>query len=68
MKITDSVIFPGTRIADSASISGAIIGEEAFIGENVKIGKGCIVADHAKILKDAKLAEDMMVCPAKEVS
>jgi NDP-sugar pyrophosphorylase family protein len=67
-KITDSIIFPGTRIADSASINGAIIGEEAFIGENVEIGKGCIVADHAKILKNAKLAKDTMVCPAKEVS
>jgi mannose-1-phosphate guanylyltransferase len=66
--ISDSIIFSGTRIADSATISGAIIGEEAVIGENVKIGKGCIVADHAKILKGVTLTDDTMICPAKEVS
>jgi mannose-1-phosphate guanylyltransferase len=66
-QIVDSVIFSGARIADSASIKGAIIGEEAFIGESVRIRRGCIVADHAKILKGVALAKDTAVCPAKEV-
>ena len=68
VQISDSVIFPGTKIGDSAWISGAIIGEEALIGENVRIGKGCIIADHAKIMKGVALDEDTAVCPAKEVS
>jgi mannose-1-phosphate guanylyltransferase len=68
VQIVGSVILPGTKIADSAWITGAIIGEEAFIGENVRIDKGCIIADHAKILKGVKLAEDTAICPAKEVS
>jgi mannose-1-phosphate guanylyltransferase len=68
VQISDSVIFPGTKIGDSAWMSGAIIGEEAVIGDNVRIGKGCIIADHAKILKGVALDEDTAVCPAKEVS
>jgi len=68
VQIRDSVIFPGTRIGDSARISGAIVGEESIIGENVRINKGCIIADHAKILDGVSLAKDTSVCPAKEVS
>jgi mannose-1-phosphate guanylyltransferase len=68
VQISDSVIFPGTKIADSAWISGAIVGEESVIGENARIRKGCIIADHAKILKGVSLAKDTAVCPAKEVS
>lgn len=67
-RISDTVIFPGTRVCDSACINGAIIGEEAVIGENVKIRKGSIIADHAKILKGTKLRAGTTVCPAKEVS
>jgi mannose-1-phosphate guanylyltransferase len=66
--ISDSVVLPGTKIADSAWINGAIIGEKAFIGENVRINKGCIIADQAKILEGVQLAEDTAICPAKEVS
>jgi mannose-1-phosphate guanylyltransferase len=68
VQISDSVILPGTKICDSALINGAIIGEEAVIEEDVKIRKGCIIADHAKILKGATLRGGTAVCPAKEVS
>ena len=67
-QITDSVVFPETRIGDSAWINGAIIGEGAVIGDNVRIGKGCIIADHAKIMKGISLNDDTAICPAKEVS
>jgi UDP-3-O-[3-hydroxymyristoyl] glucosamine N-acyltransferase len=49
-------------------INGAIIGEEAEIGDRVKFGKGCIIADHAKITKGVSLTEGIAVCPAKVVS
>ena len=62
------MVFPETRIGDSAWINGAIIGEGAVIGDNVKIGKGCIIADHAKIMKGISLNDDTAICPAKEVS
>lgn len=67
VKIRNSVIFPETKVCDSAWINGAIIGEGAVIGENVRIGKGCIVADQAVIKENSQL-EDVVVCPAKEVS
>src|SRR4030066_311414 len=57
-QIRDSVIFSGTKIGDSAWIKGAFIGEEAGIGDDVKIGKGCIIADHARIMKGVSLDED----------
>jgi mannose-1-phosphate guanylyltransferase len=66
--IRDSVIFSGTKIGDSVCINGAIIGEEAEIGDRVKFGKGCIIADHAKITKGVSLTEGIAVCPAKVVS
>jgi mannose-1-phosphate guanylyltransferase len=65
--IRDSVIFPAAQISDSVSIEGAIIGEGAVIGENVKIGRGCIVADQAVIKQGVQMSEDVVVCPAKEV-
>jgi NDP-sugar pyrophosphorylase family protein len=67
-KIRASVIFSGTKIGDSAWINGAIVGEETIIGDEVKIGKGCIIADHAKIMKGISLNDGTAVCPAKEVS
>jgi mannose-1-phosphate guanylyltransferase len=67
VEIRDSVIFQETEICDSARIAGAIIGEGASIGEDVKINKGCIIADHAVIRKGVHLKEDVVVCPAKEV-
>jgi mannose-1-phosphate guanylyltransferase len=67
VKIKDSVIFPTAQIGDSANIEGAIIGEGAVIGENVKIGKGCIVADQAVIKPGVQMEENVVVCPAKEV-
>jgi mannose-1-phosphate guanylyltransferase len=66
--IRDSVIFSGTKIGDSVWINEAIIGEEAEIGDHVKFGKGCIIADHAKITKGVSLTEGIAVCPAKVVS
>ena len=68
VKIRSSVIFQRTKIGDSALVEGAIIGENAVIGEHVKIGKGCIVADHAVIKKGVQLCQDVIVCPAKEVN
>jgi len=67
-RINDSVIFQGAKIGDSACVEGAIVGEEAVIGQNVKIGRGCVIADHAKILRGVSLADGTSVCPAKEVS
>jgi mannose-1-phosphate guanylyltransferase len=67
VQINDSVIFPDARIDDSASINGAIIGEGAMIGKKVRITKGCIVADQAKVRDNVSLTEEAAVCPAKEV-
>jgi mannose-1-phosphate guanylyltransferase len=67
-RIRDSVIFQGAKIGNSASIEGAIVGEEAVVGDQVKIGKGCVIADHAKIFRGVSLAQRTSVCPAKEVA
>lgn len=66
--IQDSIIFSGTVVSDFSSIHGAIIGEGVTIGERVKIEKGCIIGDHAKIKNNVSLAEGISVCPANEVS
>jgi mannose-1-phosphate guanylyltransferase len=64
--IKDSVIFSETKIGDDTTISGALIGEAANIGKNVKISEGSIVADLAKIKDGAVLTEKTHVCPGKE--
>jgi len=66
--ISDTVVFPHTKIDDYAFINGAIIGENAEIGKKVKITPGCIIADQVKIKDAISLAKQTMVCPAKEVS
>jgi mannose-1-phosphate guanylyltransferase len=68
VRIQNSVILRETVISDFASIDGAIIGEGVFIGKRVKIRKGCILGDHVKIKDDISLAEQVSICPAKEVS
>ena len=68
VQINSSVIFPDAKIDDSSSITGAIIGEGAIIGKKVKITKGCIIADQAKVKDNISLPEEAAVCPAKEVS
>jgi mannose-1-phosphate guanylyltransferase len=66
--IQNSVILRETVISDFVSMDGAIIGESVFIGKRVKIRKGCILGDHVKIKDDVSLAEQVSICPAKEVS
>jgi len=65
-QISNSVIFPNVAIGDFASIDGAIIGEGAKIGNNVKISSGCIIGDHAKVRDNLELSGK--VCPGKEVA
>lgn len=66
--IKDSVIFPNATISDFTSVEGAIIGEEAHIGKNVEINRGCVLGDYVKVKDNVKLANDVSVCPSKEVS
>ncbi len=66
--ILNSIVLPRTVISDFSSIEGAIIGEGASIGREVKITKGCILADRVKIEDNITLAEEVSVCPAKVVS
>ena len=66
VQISNSVIFADVTIDDFASIDGAIIGEAAKIGKNVKICCGCIIADHAKVRDNLELSGK--VCPGKEVA
>jgi mannose-1-phosphate guanylyltransferase len=65
-QISNSVIFPDVEIGEFASVDGAIIGEGAKIGKNVKISCGCIIADHAKIRDNLELSGK--ICPGKEVA
>ena len=66
VRIKNSVIFADVTIGDYASIDGAIIGEAAKIGKNVKICVDCIIADHAKVGDNLELSGK--VCPGKEVA
>jgi mannose-1-phosphate guanylyltransferase len=66
--ISNSIILPHVSIGDFCTIDGAIIGEGVTIGKNVTLKKGCIVADHAKIITDLELKEQSTVCPGKVVT
>ena len=68
VQITESVILPDAKIDDSTLINGAIIGEGAVIGKKVRIDKGCVIGDKAKIRDNVSLVKDVTVCPAKEVT
>jgi len=65
--IRDSVVFSYAKIDDDADICGSLIGEAARVGKKVKLTKGCIVADNAKIKDEALISEKIQVCPAKEI-
>jgi mannose-1-phosphate guanylyltransferase len=68
VQIANSVVFADTVIGDGAILNGAIVGEDAHIGKNVKLDQGCIVGDQAKIRDNVHLQDSSTVCPAKEVS
>jgi mannose-1-phosphate guanylyltransferase len=68
VRIKDSVILRNVMIGDFSSINGAIIGEGAAVGKEVKIEKGCIIGDFAKINNNVSLTKNVSVCPAKEIS
>ncbi len=66
-KIQDSIIFPGVWIDNFTSIKGAIIGEEAIVGQWVKIEDDCIVGDYVNILDNVTLTKKVKICHSKEV-
>lgn len=67
VQICNSVIFPDAEIGDFATLNGAIVGEGARIGKHVKLSKGCIVGDQAKIKDNVHLTDGSAICPGKEV-
>jgi len=66
-RIEESIIFNDSYIGENSSIIGAIIGEKVRIGKNVKIKKGCIISGKVFIHDNIDLAEDVIVCPYKEI-
>lgn len=66
--IVDSIIFPHTTISDHATVKGAIVGESVTVGERANVGEGCLIGDNAIIQDDVALAQNVKVCPWKEVS
>jgi mannose-1-phosphate guanylyltransferase len=66
VQIRNSVVFPNVEIGDLSCIDGAIVGEGARIGKNVKINCGCIIGDHVRIRENLELSGK--ICPGKEVS
>jgi mannose-1-phosphate guanylyltransferase len=68
VEIIESVVFPDVEIQDYTKIMGAIIGEGVIIGKNVRINKGCIIGDYAKIRDNLTIHEGAAVCPGKELT
>ena len=68
VQISNSVIFADAHIADGAILNGAIVGEGAKIGKDVKLPKGCVVGDLAKVKDSIHMHDGQVVCPAKEVT
>lgn len=66
-RVQESVIFPGARVGNFTSIKGAIIGEEAIIGQWVKIEDQSIVGDYVNILDNVTLTKKVKICHSKEV-
>ncbi len=68
VQISNSVIFAEAHIADGAILNGAIVGEGAKIGKCVKLQKGCVVGDLAKVKDSVHMHDGTVICPAKEVT
>lgn len=68
VRVQNSVVMSASTISDSVVIDGAIIGEGAYIGRKVRVPRGCIIGDHARIRDNIFLAEKTWICPANEVS
>ncbi len=68
VQISNSVIFAEAHIADGAILNGAIVGEGAKIGKCVKLPKGCVVGDLAKVKDSVHMHDGTVICPAKEVT
>ncbi|MEM2895989.1 MAG: NDP-sugar synthase [Candidatus Bathyarchaeia archaeon] len=66
-RVEETIIFKDSYIGEFSSITGAVIGEKVRVGSNVKIGKGCIVSGEVFIHDNISLAEDVIICPYKEV-
>lgn len=67
VRIKDSIIFPNTEIFDLTTIENTIIGEAVTIGRRVKIKSGCLIGDNSIIKDGVTIAQDVRICPAKEV-
>jgi NDP-sugar pyrophosphorylase family protein len=68
VRIKNSIILPNAKICDYASIKGAIIGQEAYIGRQVKIEDRCILGDYVHVNDNVTLTSGVSICPSKEVS
>ncbi|MFQ6075869.1 MAG: sugar phosphate nucleotidyltransferase [Candidatus Bathyarchaeia archaeon] len=66
-RVQESVVFPGAWVGNFTSIKGAIIGEEAILGQWVKIEERCIVGDYVNILDNVTLTQKVKICHSKEV-
>ena len=49
------------------SIKGAVVGENAIVGQWVRVEEGCIIGDHVIIDDDVTMVNDVQICPPKDV-
>lgn len=66
--VIGSILFSKVHVGKDSFIEGAIIGEGAVVGDNVRIDHGCVIGDHVYIHDDVILTKDVTVCPHKEVN
>ena len=59
--VTDSILWDGVQVGESAHIDGAIIASNALIGENASIAAGAVIGHKAHVAAGQKLLGDARV-------
>jgi NDP-sugar pyrophosphorylase family protein len=67
-RVTRSIVFDDVEIGTGASIEGAVIGNSVRIGAGVEIQQGSVIAGHASIHDNVRIARDVYVHPYKEIN
>jgi len=68
VRICNSIFWTAAEVSDSAMIDSTIVGEGVYIGKKVKVKKGCMIGDHARINDGVTLAPRTFVCPADQIT
>lgn len=62
-RLSGSVLWRHVQVGRGSTLNGCILGDNSFIGDEVTLSEGCVIADEARVLSGNRLERGIAIWP-----